>query len=114
MTEVEHFVLDTNVISSLIAVDWLQGVKYWLPEREVLAPRRVWKEIQSHWDLDEPEWLDVKQVDLDGIRDDYPGSISLPYSRSRTRIPVSSRTTPECTPSPTAGRHPGCGGRPSF
>jgi hypothetical protein len=75
MSEVAHFVLDTNVISSLIPVDWLHGVERWVPEREVHAPRRVWEEIQSHWDLDEPEWLDVQQVDLDGVRDDYPGSI---------------------------------------
>jgi len=76
MSDVSRFVLDTNVISSLIAVDWLDGVECWLPEREVHASRRVWEEIQVRWDLAEPEWLELQSVDLDGVQDDFPGSIS--------------------------------------
>lgn len=78
MTEVDCFVLDTNVISSFYAVGWLSGLETWHSDYEIVAPERIWAEVQDYWSLDPPEWLQITSVDLEGAEDDHPGSISLP------------------------------------
>lgn len=77
MGEPEQFILDTNVLSSFYAVNWLEGTKCWCPERSLLAPKRVWTEFSEYWDADHPEWLNIQEVDLDSPRVQLPGALAL-------------------------------------
>lgn len=76
MVEPSRFILDNNVISSFHAVDWLNGVECWTPGRSLLAPSRVWVEFQDYWDAKQPEWLDIREVDLEDTEVQAPGVIS--------------------------------------
>lgn len=76
MTDGATFVLDTNVISSFYAVDWLESLEFWRPERKLLAPDRVWSEFEDYADATRPPWLKTRAVDLQAPRVDAPGALA--------------------------------------
>jgi hypothetical protein len=56
MSEVEAFVPDTNVISSLHAVDWLGGVEGDARSGMSSQPSASGGAIRNRWELDPPAW----------------------------------------------------------
>ena len=71
----QPLVLDTNVLSSFEAVGWLERVGIW--DREVLAPERVWAEFLEFADREQPDWLSVEEADLEQVRTEAPGALSV-------------------------------------
>lgn len=78
MADTEVFILDTSVISSYHAVEWLGGVACWTPQHSLFAPARVWTEFADYWDVDQPDWLEIQEVSLEDEQVQGPGTLSVP------------------------------------
>jgi hypothetical protein len=78
MTDAAAFVLDTSVISSFHAVEWLDGIACWTPQYSLVAPARVWDEFADYWDVEQPSWLEIRDVPLEGEEVNAPGALSVP------------------------------------
>lgn len=77
MSNPAGFVLDTNVLSSFFAVDWLDSVAFWSPDYALHAPERVWNEFTAYHGASVPKWLTVDTVDLETIEVEAPMRLAV-------------------------------------
>ncbi|MWG35019.1 hypothetical protein [Halomarina oriensis] len=77
MSEPAGFVLDTNVISSFFAVDWLEALLFWDPTHDLYAPTRVWDEFSAYHDTTQPEWLTLQSVNLETVEVEAPMRLAV-------------------------------------
>ncbi|MFC5972071.1 hypothetical protein ACFPYI_12090 [Halomarina salina] len=72
MSRPAGFILDTNVLSSFYAVDWLSNLSFWHPERMLWSPERVWTEFTAYHNAEQPSWLEIHDVALEDVEVEDP------------------------------------------
>lgn len=73
-------VLDTSILSALFESGWFDAPSFYRPDRTVLVSERVWNgEFGPHHDVEsEPAWATVREPELESVRTQALGQLSLP------------------------------------
>jgi hypothetical protein len=73
-------VLDNSVLSSLFTAGWFDAPSFYSPEQRIFVSDSVWNgEFTPYHEIEsEPDWIDIREVDLESVRTRALGQLSRP------------------------------------
>lgn len=73
-------VLDNSILSALFASGWFDAPSFYWPDRSILVSARIWDSefIPYHGLKSEPEWITVRETDLESVQTQAMGQLSIP------------------------------------